>query len=600
MAMIGHRNEPLRDSDLEIINKATKCDATLPKFDCSRPEVLSFRTYDGTCNNLFYPLNGAALTAFPRFLPALYEDDISSPVGLQQAVDGHPTSSPWPSPRYLSWRLGAEIPVPRTPTTGITHMVMQWGQFLDHDVDLSPVFDVECGCNYTKTCTPIIVAENDDVFGIESSNGGTCLSFSRSIPACQVKSTTNIAREQINQITSYIDGSQIYGSSRKLALSLRLKTGGLLKQGGKAESSKGNLPFQKDRPKGSVLPFFIAGDKRANEQTGLIVMHTLWLREHNRIARTLAKMNPCWDDERLYQEARKIVGAELQKITFYGFLPAVFGSYQSTFIHEYTGYSHFVDASVLNSFAAGAYRFGHSLVRSQLLRLNENFTAMDIGHLDLSRAFFKPMTYFESFGTDGIARGLMVDVASPADEVLSTVLTTELFAKEPGGLGGDLASLNIQRGRDHGLPSYRTWQRACEEVFPGHPAEFRDDGINDLLRDMYGEEGFEHRMDLWMGGLAEETLEGAQVGPTFACILGISFSRVRDGDRFWFEEEKQFSEGQRETLKETSLARVICDNGDNIKTVSRNVFQSESERVACEELPHLDLKQWEDFTCGSS
>ena len=362
-------------------------------------------------------------------------------------------------------------------------MVMQWGQFLDHDLDLSPVFDVECGCNYTKTCTPIIVAKNDDVFGIESSNGGTCLSFSRSIPACQVKSTTSVAREQINQITSYIDGSQIYGSTHKLALSLRLKTGGLLKQGGKAESSKGNLPFQKDRPKGGVLPFFIAGDKRANEQTGLIVMHTLWLREHNRIAHALAKMNPCWDDERLYQVARKIVGAELQKITFYGFLPAVFGPYQSAFIHEYTGYSHFVDASVLNSFAAAAYRFGHSLVRSQLLRLNKNFTAMDIGHLNLSRAFFKPMTYFESFGTDGIARGLMVDVAGPADEVLSTVLTTELFAKEPGGLGGDLASLNIQCGRDHGLPSYRTWQRACEEVFPRHPAEFRDDGIkNSSLR----------------------------------------------------------------------------------------------------------------------
>ena len=65
-----------------------------------------------------------------------------------------------------------------------------------------------------------------------------------------------------------------------------------------------------------------------------------------------------------------------------------------------------------------------------------------------------------------------------------------------------------------------------------------------------------------MRGLAKETLEGAQIGPTFACILGISFSRLRDGNRFWFEEGHQFSLEQRQMLKQTSLARVVCDNRD--------------------------------------
>ena len=201
-------------------------------------------------------------------------------------------------------------------------------------------------------------------------------------------------------------------------------------------------------------------------------------------------------------------------------------------------------------------------------------------------------------GTDGIARGLMVDRANPVDEFLNSVLTSKLFSKIPGSLGGDLASLNIQRGRDHGIPSYRTWQRYCEEKFPGKLARFRDNATIAVLRWLYGaEEGFMDGMDLWVGGLSEERMEGAQLGPTFACILGLTFSRLRDGDRFWFEEQYQFSEVQRRELKRSSLGRVVCDNGDNIRRVSRNVFRSGQVRVPCEDIPELDLQLWKDYSC---
>ena len=598
LSLIGSlRNVTIPDSDMEILNNATNCTAAIPKFDCTKLEVLRYRTYDGTCNNFFYPLNGAALTAFPRLLPAAYEDEIAAPVGHEQASAGNHTSPPWPSARFISWKVVRNSSSLDPPVTGITHMVMQWGQFLDHDLDLSPVFDVECGCVYSKQCIPIHVNIEDGTFGNETSNSGKCLSFSRSVPACQMKSSNGLAREQINQVTSFIDASQVYGSSQELAHSLRAMVGGLLKHGGRAESDKGNLPFQKERPEGGLLPFFIAGDERANEQTGLTVMHTLWLREHNRIARALAGMNPCWNDERLYQEARKIVAAQMQKITFDDFLPVLFGPYIRRYVPAYRGYNAFVDASIPNVFAAAAYRFGHSLIRDQLLRLDENFTAMDIGHLELSHAFFNPVTYFESLGTDSIARGLMLDVANPVDEFLNSVLTSKLFSKEPGKLGGDLASLNIQRGRDHGLPSYRTWRRFCNDKFPGRPASFRDQETKELLRRVYGDEGFRNGIDLWVGGLAEDALEGAQVGPTLACILGLSFSRLRDGDRFWFESFQEFSTQQRRTLKQTSLARVVCDNGDDIRRVSRNVFRSSSRRVDCEQLPQLDLWKWKDYSC---
>lgn len=595
MILGPQQNVSVQEPDMKTLNNITNCTLALPKYDCTKLDVLKYRTYDGTCNNFFFPLNGAALTPFPRVLPPEYEDGIAAPVGHSQMMSGDSLSPPWPSPRLISWKVVKTAPEP----TGsqITHMVMQWGQFLDHDLDLSPVFDVECNCSYTRYCIPIKVDVHDGAFGNTSTNSGKCLTFSRSIPACELESEANIPRNQINQVTSFLDASQVYGSSTELALSLRLMSGGLLKQGGRMESDKGNLPFQEERPEIGTLPFFVAGDERANEQTGLTVMHTLWLREHNRMARELSTINRCWDDERLYQEARSIVAAEMQKITYYDFLPAIFGDYMSTYVPEYKKYNPFIDASIPNSFAAAAYRFGHSLIRSQLLRLGENYTAMPIGHLDLSRAFFNPQTYFESRGTDPIARGLMVDISNPVDEFLNDVLTTKLFSKTPGELGGDLASLNIQRGRDHGLPSYRSWQKFCQQVFPGVTATFHDHRTEDILHKLYGEEGFKSGIDLWVGGLAERKLSGAQVGPTLACIMGITFRRIRDGDRFWFENKYAFTAAQRRELWKATLGRVVCQNGDSIDTVSQNVFLAGSGRVPCNSLPKVQLWKWLDRTC---
>lgn len=75
----------------------------------------------------------------------------------------------------------------------------------------------------------------------------------------------------------------------------------------------------------STLSCFLAGDIRANEQVGLIAMHTMWMREHNRLAKELKILNPQWDTDMLYHESRKIIGAAMQHITYKHWLPVVLG-----------------------------------------------------------------------------------------------------------------------------------------------------------------------------------------------------------------------------------------------------------------------------------
>lgn len=69
----------------------------------------------------------------------------------------------------------------------------------------------------------------------------------------------------------------------------------------------------------------LLGDIRINQNTQLTVLQVLLLREHNRIAKKLAKLNVHWNDETIYQETRKIVIGEIQHITYYEWLPILLG-----------------------------------------------------------------------------------------------------------------------------------------------------------------------------------------------------------------------------------------------------------------------------------
>ena len=581
--------------------------------DCYTPTFGLYRRIDGTCNNLDNPFLGAADTALVRLIPAQYEDGISSLRGDIQNKEGSIFDTtafqpPNPSARHVSQSVIRDVANDET----FTHILMQWGQFLDHDLSLSPELEDECptralNCEFTDVCRPIRVTDVDPVFGIGTSNNGACIAFSRSLAVCADPTLPIVTgfppREQINVLTSFIDGSMIYGSDEELARKIRLFEGGLLIEGDAQPGKKPELPrifpAENVREDGerfvgcppSTLGCFLAGEFRVNEQVVLSVMHTLWFREHNRIVRELAKLNPTWTDERLYQEARKIVGAIIQEITYYDYLPIIFGKKVfDIVVGDYTGYDPRINPGVTNAFSTAAYRYGHTLIRPLFDRLGSGYTPIASGPLDLFDIFLNPDQFRASFGTDPLVRGLVSQNARRVDEFLSSALTNSLFREQL-----DLASLNIQRGRDHGLPPYLTWQRYCQRVFPMlNMTDFTNTLTLVRFLEVYGSLD---TVDLWIGGLAEDRLPGSLLGPTFACLFGITFANIRDGDRFFYKAEGVFEPSQVASIEQHTLSRVICDNSDNIDEIQTDAFRSDLPRVPCTDIPGIDLTLWQEEMC---
>lgn len=345
-----------------------------------------------------------------------------------------------------------------------------------------------------------------------------------------------------------------------------------------------------------ALPCFLAGDHRANEQTGLTVMHTLWAREHNRIANVINQAS-CTDEE-VFQLVRLIVGAQIQKIMFDDYLPIILGIdfFSTSGLDSYNGYDENVDPSIPNVFATAAYRFGHSMVQDEFKRLNNNLETIPEGDLDLVDAFFD-LSHFNDTGTDPVIRGLLYQEARSVDEFLTSCLTNRLFAEDEDSPGLDLASLNIMRGRDHGLPPYLRWKMWAKNTcsFPEDVFQIRNPMTEFRLYQTYGSL---EDVDLFVGGLAERPLEGALVGPTFACIFSETFKALKVGDRFYYK--NIFTDSQIEQIQgHTSLSTVICRNTEpGFGQVPVNAFKLGGPQMNCNNIQSLDLSEWSCETYG--
>lgn len=509
------------------------------------------RSIDGQGNNVTEPQMGAAFTMEMRMAPAAYADGVSLPSGPNR-----------PNPRLISNLVCDQAGQSILNDSDLTDWVWQWGQFIDHDISLTEFM-------VPQDAFDIPVPMGDPMFDPQMT-GEQVIRLDRSLFDPSTGVNTLRPRQQINQLTAFIDASNVYGSDDDRAQWLR--TG----EGGKLKTSEGNLlPFN-DGSQVNAGPggqpsmsteLFTAGDIRATEQSGLTAVHTLFVREHNRLCEELATEHPDWDDEQIYQRARKIVGALIQVITYHEFLPALLGPLAPD--PSDAAYDSDVDPRIANEFANASYRVGHTMLSPQLMRMDNQGQPIAEGALSLRDAFFDPSRILDEGGIEPLLMGLAKQHMQMIDAMIVDDVRNFLFGS-PGQGGFDLASLNIQRGRDHGLPDYNTVREAFGLSRKATFSEITSDpDMQQRLADAYGDVDL---IDPWVGGLAEDHVEGAAVGELVATVLAEQFTRLRDGDRFWYANDDEFSADEIAMLESTRLSDVIARNTD-LTEIPADVFR---------------------------
>ncbi|XP_038067020.1 lactoperoxidase-like [Patiria miniata] len=547
----------------EILGEEETCDTT----------PYGYRTIDGTCNNVAKSTQGSAGTAQKR-IPEInaYDDGLSEPRTL--SVSG----GPLPNARDVSRTV---FNTHRRMVRDFTQMGMNIGQLADHDVSASHSPQVDCSdCSEEGECFPIMIDESDPVFGGKQ----PCFNIRRS----KYEVDSMGVRQQTNFITSYLDASFVYGSDDALAAELKDESGSMKHLTDKM-TGRELLPPDKDLKgcagvdEAAGIWCGKAGDHRAAEQPGITALQTLFLREHNRIAEELRRLDPLLPAEEVYQKARKILGAKWQHIIFNEYLPLIIGEelYTSKNLSPNAPYEYDpdVDASVSNLFAAAAFRFGHTQVPFHYVRATKNYMRK-LPRIPMSEAFFNASFMFDESIPDGavdsILRGMTVQSMYNVDRRFSDALVNNLFGDpEVEGDGFDLVSIDIQRGRDHGLPSYTTIRKDfCGLGEINSFQDLIDDGVMpwDDLRGLQKAYSDVKDVDAFVGSVLETHLPNTLVGPFLACIFADQFHRIKFGDRFFYENSEQFTPDQIQEIKKATAARLMCDNVEGLRKIQPFIF----------------------------
>lgn len=383
-----------------------------------------------------------------------------------------------------------------------------------------------------SSCLPITVSRSDPIY---APKGIKCMNFVRS--SCISSNGSRIGvGEKANMVTSFLDHSAIYGSDIKTVVKVRSFNGGRLKT-----SLKNVLPLEDGN--------YFSGDDRVNQTPFIAILHSLFVRNHNHLADRLAVLNRHWDEERLFQEARKINIAVYQKIIYDEWLPVFLGN-KSSLKFQNVSFNPQIDPSTTNEFAAGAFRFFHSFIGTHFELVGEEGKVRSINVSDsISRA--RMLDYYY----DDILRGLLkqkINLVGYSPEILNKLFKGKLAE------GIDLLSFDILRSRDHGVPAYYKFRRMCNmntniKVFNDLAPLVTNNGITQLRQNYKSV----YDVDLIVAG-AMEVISAAKntseqdlgfLGPTFDCIITQQFNRFKAGDFYFYSHPGHFTDGKKFDFK---------------------------------------------------
>lgn len=515
-----------------------------------------YRSYSGHGNNLTNLEWGAAGNTLYNACDIAFSDGVSSPNGAQRG-----------NPREISNLLFQQQDI-ISDQLGNSDLLWAFGQFIDHDITFVKDFSPS---SHPEEAMFIKVPFNDEYFTPNS-----LIPMMRSEAISGSGTSTENYRKYANEISAFVDGSAVYGSTEIRANWLRVFKDGKLKV------SKGNLlpwnttdgefnsPVDQsapamDDPLMASTRYYVAGDERANENPLLTSLHTIFVREHNRLCDVILEEHPSWSDELVYQHARKLVGGIIQRILYYEWLPSI-----GIKIPKYSSYNDQIQPDIFNVFSAAAFRMGHTLINSNVIRMKNNGDIMQSGNIGLKDAFFNPLAINFAGGIEPFLKGMATQVQQEFDTKIIDDLRNFLFGSpEAGGL--DLAAININRGRDRGIPDYNTVRANF-----GLPrvATFNDICKNQEVRTQLAEiYGTVDNVDPWVGMLSEDHLDGMIFGELVQKIIAKQFRNLRDGDRFYFENDQDISDKYMNMIQASTMSNVIRRN-TSIDLMQQNAFKA--------------------------
>ncbi|KAK3606296.1 hypothetical protein CHS0354_037972 [Potamilus streckersoni] len=414
----------------------------------------------------------------------------------------------------------------------------------------------------------------------------------------------NNPRQQLNEITPYLDGGLFYGTAKAWTDALREFKGGRLRGRLAALDPSADikdsfpaindirLPFANPPPPREhvlkpVRRFWRIGNPRGNENPFLLSFGILWFRWHNYIANDIATKHPDYTDEEVFNEARKFVIAHHQKIVMYDWLPLWLGLDESgnstNEIPSYNlsdsknSYDPNIHPGISQEFQTAAFRFGHTLVtpgswirnnncQFKKLKLSIPGSPGNVHALRLCNAYWNPQEFLSGQNAfDELLMGMASTMSEREDHIVVPDLRKHLFGPLEFSRR-DLVAINIQRARDHGLADYNTireayglprkqnWEEINTSTYNG---SLYMQGAIEKLRWVYGNTSKPDNVDLFPAALLETTPDG--MGETFRTIIMDQFLRIRHGDRFWFENIKNglFMEDEIEDIKKVTIYDIV-------------------------------------------